>query len=621
MEETPFDELAPKPKPLRVVPKSDVAPKKRFVQRTPNAKTITGPVKKIEWAVSPHPGDPTKGKLDMTGTFRFTKAADAFEWARTVWSDPVQRLHAYVYRQLPVTNFSQSSVEPNPELGHNISKWESWPFGSSDFHVGMYERFGSGTYMILFLDAAIGKKIAKIEDWELPNYEHYPPKVRVDDIVIDSTKNKPFIAWARQAGCLFPNDLGYTPGKFVHIETQRHRNTTNEEEGDYMTKGPLGQAVEEITGGILRDAVDNFRNPQPATNPAVANLDHLAAKASIDMVTETAKDMVNQKGTEQNALLALVTTLVTKQPAADTSQQDGFKFAIESIREMAKMQIDLVKADRDSLANRLERLESRESRAVAVAAAPVDEQDRFLNYLDKQAAIMERLGYTQRGSRGSSAPAPEEKSLVATLVAELPGLLMQGMQAYGTHMQVQLRIAELQAGKAATPFVQQPPPMQPPQAPPPPQSTQEQRDDRINEALRREVGPDFDLFVANFHQELAKMDTVISAKYLDGIQLIIKDQAETLEDQTDIMADHGALLADWYKEIPGNGHHIMISYKDVLLNVLKTYKPIWDVMSKTPVQLQQAFLDGFCDPSRLDDEDGDPNEVDMAKAPKAPEIN
>ena len=35
-----------------------------------------------------------------------------------------------------------------------------------------------------------------------------------------------------------------------------------------MTKGPLGQALEEITGGILKEAVEGYRNPPaPAVGP------------------------------------------------------------------------------------------------------------------------------------------------------------------------------------------------------------------------------------------------------------------------------------------------------------------------------------------------------------------
>lgn len=593
---------APQTRPLKVVPKNKRA--------TPPQKPP--PYKKPDFVI-PYPEDATKGKVDMQGAFRFWKPSDAFEWASRTWTDPNNRMVAYVYRQIPVCNFAQSSQDPNPELGHNISKWESWPFPSSDFHVGMLEKFGAGIYMILWMDPLAGRKIAKVEDWELNNYENYPPKIRVDDVVIDSTKNRSFLAWARNAGCLFPNDKGYEAGKFVHIETQRHRNTNDDEE-EYMSKGPIGQALENVTGRILNKAVDNMMEPPPTPapiNPAIASLDHMAAVAAIDIVKDTHNQMAEAKHTEQTALLGLVTTLVNEKSKPDNSQADGFKFAIDAIQRMADMQIAMVTADRNTIAARLERLENRETRLQTVQQAPpVDPQEQFLMYLDRQEAIMQRMGYTRRGGTAAAAEAPEEKDLLQIIKESLPGLIKDGMQMYSTHMQVQVRVAELNAMQRGVPIQQAPPPVATP--PPQAQTAPGPPPEVINEAMRKEVGPEFDVYVQNFHGELSKFDRVICAKYTDGLKAIVEDQAETLVDQQDIMADHGALFADWYKQIPGNGHTIMVSYQPILLEVLKTYKPIWDVFGRGPIEMQTAFIAGFCDPSRLDD---DEEEETPAEAP------
>ena len=291
-------------------------------------------------------------------------------------------------------------------------------------------------------------------------------------------------------------------------------------------------------------------------------------------------------------------------PIVDTSASDGFKFAIESIREMSKLQIDMLKTDRDSLAARLERMEARQSREV-VAASSNGEGD-VLAYLDKTDAIMQRLGYTKRGGN-QAPPEPPQRDLVGTIMDALPGLLQAAMQAYAGHMQAQVRIAELSAGVASRPYQAAPIPQQQQTTAPPPQTQPEARggpqaSSTVNEAMRQEIGPDFDMIVSNFHEELAKMDKVITAKFLEGIQVIIKEDAQSAQDQHEIIADHGALLADWYGQIPGNGLEIMRSYKPLMLNVLKSYKPIWDVMSKAPLVMATGFIDGFCNPKQLDED-------------------
>jgi hypothetical protein len=594
-------------------------------------KALTPPVNQKPFSITPLPSDFTKGKLDMQGAFGFYKAEDAFEWADRVWANKDNRLWAYVYRQKPVVNFQLSLAEPYPDLGNNISRWESWPFTTKDFHVGMLEMFGGGQYLILFHDQGVSRKVAKLDGWSLPNYENYPPRIRVDDVVIDNIDNKPFIAWARQAGCLFPNDQGYTPGKFVHIETKLHRQKPNSE-GDFMNNGPIGTAVQEVVGGFIKDAVENFRAPAPQAQQqqsnVAQNLDHMAAVSAIDLVKETHKEMTERKSQEQNALLGLVTTLVTERSKPDTSQSEGFKIALETISKMSEMQIAMLKADRDSLAARIERMESRPTIQPQIVAAPASykaPEDQVLEYLDKQEAIMERLGYSRRGST-SRQPEPPQRDMLQTIIDALPGLLQTGMQAYASHMQVQLRIAELTAAQSNPSFVA---PNRPPttvntaplhQSPPPPHAQSQpqqphnqsqsfgvaqppQPPSTVNEEMRALVGPQFDYYVANFHGELTKLAPVINKFFIDGINSITRKKAESLEEQTKIMEDYGTKLAQWYTDTPENMHKVLITFQDDLLPAIKTFKPIWNVVGAIPEVLTEAFIDGFCVEFVADEDD------------------
>lgn len=611
------------------------APKRKLnVVRKDKTTQQTQKAKPLDFVIKPYPDDITKGKLDLQGAFRFHKAADAFEWAREVWSDPNNRMTAYVYRQIPVCNFNQSNTDPNPEQGHNISVWKTWPFSTTDYHVGMLETFGGGTYLILFHDPVAARKIAKIEEWELPNYENYPPKIRVDDVVLDSNKNRGFISWARNAGVLFPNDKGYEPGKFVHVETQRHKNLN--EEDDYMTgsKSPIGQAVEQVTAGILTDAVENMRRPAPVIAPAPIgeSLDHKAAVEAIGMVKDTAREMLNAKASEQTGLLSILQSVLEARntpqpPPADTGVAVAMETAINAVREMSKLQIDMYRDQNQRLEQRLDRIE-RDRNAVAVAAAPpISPEDAAIAYLDKTTALMERLGYSRGRAPREIEAKPE--SILDKLLEFAPSLIEMGLGAYTTHMQATIRLAELQA--AARTGVPAPPSV--PIVTPPRANTATPADmpniptdaqraaGPVNEAMRQQVGPQFDYYVNNFHDQLAKMDSVFSSKFIAAIQSLIADKIEDQAEQAEVMADFGAELATWYTEIPGNAHGILQSFEAEMPQILKTYKPIWDVMSKAPDILHAPFIAGFCHPERLDADEPDADDEDAPTRPIGPKAN
>lgn len=597
-------------KPIRAIPKDQYKKKERPHQEFR---------KQLEFVIKPLPHDPGKGKLDMAGAFRFLHSSDGWDWAKEVWSNPENRMTAYVYRQIPVCDFEQSLDDPNPEMGHNISKWESWPFGDDDWNIGILKYFGGGKYVVLFHDIVACRKIAKIEDLEFLNWASYPPQIRVDDVIVDATKNKPFIAWARQAGCLFPNDKGYEKGKFVHVETQRHKQIGGEED-DFMTKGPISDAVAGFVGDVLKERLQP--PPQPAVvNPAESSLNTMAASASIDLVRATHTEIIKERSNEQSALLGLVTTMVNKQ--SEPKNDDGFKLAIESIKAMSEAQVAMLKADRDAMTARMDRLEAMNLRLMQQpaqqqqVALAVDPQSQVLDWLDKQEQIMTRLGYTRRGQR-TEAPEPQverEKSMLETITGALGPIIKEGMQMYSMHMQYTLRMTELSIMQRGGVLPQQQP-MQPPmqqqpspQPQPPPQQQQQSPpqgpEASVNEDVRQEIGPEFDNYVINFHPELVKIDKVICSKFIEGMQAIVQEKAQSLDEQTDIMADHGAMLASWYLEIPNNMHNVLIGFQDILLPVLKTYKPIWTVLRTAPASLHVAFIDGFCHPERLDEGDED----------------
>jgi hypothetical protein len=254
----------------------------------------------------------------------------------------------------------------------------------------------------------------------------------------------------------------------------------------------------------------------------------------------------------------------------------------------------------------MQRLEAMERRMANPSGPTLDPQEQLLSYLDRQEALMQRLGYTRRASAPPQvAQEPPEKNLIDNLLANLPTMLNAGMTLWAQHLQTQIRIAELQAIKSGviitpTPTPPEPTPQQQQEAS---KGAQAQAQAHINESMRAEVGENFDTYVSTFHGELDRIGDIIIAKFTEGLKSIIEEQATDATEQQEIMADHGAFLAEWYRQIPSNAHSILVSYQSILLPVLKTHKPIWDSLSKAPPMMHHAFIAGFCDPSRLEEEE------------------
>jgi hypothetical protein len=607
-------------------------------QWKPGAGGRDGPLKvvaaqgrgpKIPFQIKPYPEDLTQGKPNIDGSFRFNRGTDAMEWAKQVWSNPENQMHAYVYRQHPVCNFELSLNEPFPELGHNISRWQSWPFDGDDYLMGMYSEFGSGRYMILFQCTLSGRKIAKVEGWELTSYANYPPKIRVDDVVVDAQENRGFVAWARNAGVLFSHDKGYEPGKFVHIETQRHKNTRGED--DDMAVNPMTEAVATATGTLLGKAIENLSTP--ATTPQQqSSLDHLAAANAINLMAETTKGILESSSRDNSFVVDIVKDLIKERTTVATQKTDnGMEAVIKAIQETNQLQIKMLMEDRKDQRERINELER--ARSIALTTPPIAPEDAAIAYIEKFQTLAEKLGLSRGRSGGGAAPVEKEESskdLIGVIVENLPNLLNTAAGAFQTWTQAQLRIAELQAqqqmrmagGVGVSPGGQPqsqgvPPQSQPPQqyqpqgVPPgvPPQPNPmgaQPQPSNINEAARKEIGENFDGYVTVFHPELDKMRRVIVAKWMAGLSLIQKDNVTEEEEAAEIMADFGAELGDWYGKQPGNAYDALVGYRGVFLDVLKTYLPVWQVMGPVPVALREAFIDGFCDPTRLDEEASGP---------------
>ena len=126
------------------------ASKVRMIRKPKTTPVVESKRYKLpEFTINPLPSDLTKGMLDKLGVFRWRDANACMEWFKEVCDNRVNQIKAYVYRLKPLCVYSQSSGD-NPEPGNNISFWENWPFSNDDYHTGMLNENGGGTYMILF---------------------------------------------------------------------------------------------------------------------------------------------------------------------------------------------------------------------------------------------------------------------------------------------------------------------------------------------------------------------------------------------------------------------------------------------------------------------------------------
>lgn len=622
---------APKPPPKRIARPSKTA----STPTNPGVRSTWKKEKPPDFTITPYPTDISKGSLDKLGIWRWLNATDCWEWAYEVWKNPNNRMRAYLYRQKPACNYEQSAPDEVEEMSHSVTTWDAWPFDSPDHHIGMLNEFGGGTYLILFKDSVINRNIAKIENYEFPWTTQYPPHIRVDDVVLDSPRNKQFIGWARNNGVLFPNDKGYTPGQFVHQVVQA-RGTDN------MSNDPINQAVREATGDFILDAVKNMKSPGAAAPPERASaIDAEAARASIQMVKDSAAYSIQQNERESNSTKELLSTLLPLIVSKPNKSDDTMMATLlQTMQSASAAQIATLQDDKKELARRLERMEDR-----AFRVPTPEPQKSPLEALVEMKHLMSELGYAPQNGRGrteESTPAPQ--SLVDQIVEKLPELLTAGVQAWTSYTNAQIQIAQIQARSAPG----MPAQVQQAQAPPnnqsqAPQSQASQQAapgvqpqpvyptrNTANEAVRGALAPEFDMIVEAFHPELDRLYRVVNAKFVAGIHAIANEKANGLE-QLEIMMDQGCELALWYTQWPddrgmiGDAHagwKAMLDNKPYIVKGLMSYKPIWDVLGQAPPELINAFIDGFCDLHRLDEdsEDGEEDGGDEEKPPTVIEM-
>lgn len=629
MEESTSGSVQQPPKVVKSPPKRIARPDKASLSpATQGARSAWKKEKPPDFTVSPYPEDITKGSLDKLGIWRWTKASDAWDWAYEVWKNPNNRMRAYLYRNKPVCNYEQSAPDDVEEMDHSVTTWDAWPFESPDYHTGFLNEFGGGIYWIMFKDSVVNRNVAKVENIEHPWTTQYPPHIRVDDVVIDSPHNKQFIGWARNNGVLFPNDKGYTPGQFVHQVVQAR--------GSDNMNSPINQAVGEMVTEIVKDGIDRMKNPQTTqTSTTSSAVDAEAARASIELVKSSANYAIQQNERESSStekLLSTLLPLIIKQP--DKSDDKMMTTLLQTMQAAAQAQITTLQDDKKELARRLERMEER---AWAVPIPPP--QKSPLEALVEMKHLMSELGYAPHNGRGrveESTPAPA--SLVDQLLEKLPDLFQSGAQAWTAYVNAQVQIAQIQArsapgggqtmpGMPAQQTAQQIPPVAQQHA-----TTQQSAQQSTsggaaapvypmrptaNEAVRGALGPEFDMIVEAFHPELDRLYRVVNAKFVAGIHIIATESSDSggalrPDEKLDVMADQGCELGLWYTQWPDDRgmigeHHAawkdMVANKSYIVKGLMTYKPIWDVLGQAPPELINAFIEGFCDLHRLDEED------------------
>ncbi len=607
--------------------------------RKPKPPSTAAPrqYKPPEFTIRPIPGDLTKGMLDKQGVFRWRDANACMEWFHEVTDNPINQIKAYVYRLKPLCVYSQSSGE-NPEPGNNISIWESWPFANDDHHSGMLNENGGGTYMILFKDNSINRIIAKLEAWEFPITTSYPPHIRVDDVVIDSNANKSFIAWARQNGVNFPHDNGHEPGQYVHKAVKSRGDSDND------MSSPITQRVNEALGNMAAKAIEERFSPGAAAPLEEKEVVKETVREKADMMAFEVMKMGTEHAIKQNErdnsnMLDLVKIIVKQQEVAKATPVPGNDSALETMKFM----METMREEKREALKRLERMEER-----AFAVPPPPAQKSPLEALVEMKHLMSELGYAPQNGRGrveESTPAPT--SLVDQLIEKLPDLFQSATQMWSAHLNAQVQMAQLQArmaqgapggqqqGQVQQDQAQQIPPQQQqqrPQSPPQPApGTPGAQRATANEAVRGALAPEFDMIVEAFHPELDRLYRVVNSKFVAGIHAIASEKADAVE-RLDIMADQGCELALWYTQWPddrgmiGDAHQgwkTMFDNKPYIIKGLMSYKPIWDVVGQAPPELIGAFIDGFCDLHRLDedeesdqspgDEDDKPTVIEMAK--------
>lgn len=529
------------------------------------------------------PGRPPKNpnKVAITlpkppGGFQVKRPASFVEYWKSLTKDQAMSVLIRVYRLWPVINNKQVNPQSNNDI--DTIPGEDCFFGPPDeWEESLLHRYGSGWYQLyLNQDRSTVCRVVMKTRQDLANY---PPRLISGSLVDGHPDNAGYVQYLKDRG-LFKGD---------ESEMQ------------------LADTVTKLTDTVIAQANRiNTPIPQMQQPPSMAEkLTFEMASGAIDMFKEKTKSEIHASAQQTNGL-DLVDKIVNVAEKMNPSKGNGMD-------ETTKMMMTSMMEDRKEARERAQRAEERHEKLMERMFAQRDNPATQPKSLIEQMREMAEMRTLMSDAFGTGAAAEEAKETIPEmLIKNAPTLLQTGLGMFTQFNQslgLMARMKELEVMRASgqAPTVVTPPPTQPAQ-PSQPQVTAQQP------TAQRPMNPSTNQPYTDEELETIRQERAQYAAYHGFIAEIAEPLINHLNGRHPESNEplNGYDFAGWF--ITGKGRLAYDTVKSVgpetLLNALKTYPPVWNVIGGVEPRVKQFLGEFLTLDEMLQEDDGDEGEDD-----------
>ena len=498
--------------------------------------------------------------------------AEQFFWywnslTKKLTADRMAKLEVRVYQNWPVRK-----VRMNPdgsEACKHLVMFQGEPcrFGATtdtNWQTDWLQRFGSGKFTVFVNELGVVDAICSCE-LEI-NDPEFPPKVAPEDISLAHPNNKDYIQEQRDAGIRFPGDEDQEAEEQEMVAQQVNTELVGKVVEQAADIGEMKATISHLADRAKERAAEP-PPVQPEVNPVVSR----AYDTALDMVKDTAREQREAlgKGLDINQVVQAVKTITEMSRPAD----NGFATLLADQNKMLQQELMESRRDRErhlEEENRFLRDRLTTPTQIAVSTPAPSNQPRSV--LDEIKAAKELLDTINGGGGADKEPSePWWTKLLSPQTFDIAGKLILGATSilgmYAANIGYNQAVARTGQGTPQAP--PQPVAPQPqPQGPPP--------DPNVSQALAAGVPPQ----AVQFLQQITEPLTL-----------------EFLQPNGSGYGFAEWVLAQGGTDFTAQGRQDYIALRNIgyenLLNMLRAWAPIWNVLGSVPLAKVEKFIREF----------------------------
>lgn len=479
-----------------------------------------------------------------------------FLYWKTLWNDPDlrDRIVVYIYRIWPVMKKDFRQVDKCFE-----------PLNGPE---DLLRAYGCGDYNLKLKDAldrsegAINCTITNIGSRQLT--EH-PPVLDMEGLELDDPLNRSYLVWCRSRGVQVPGDSGYVSEKgddVATVEAVKELTSTVTR----MTDRMLDAADEKIK---LADALAKTKKEDNGDSVVAKTLD------IVKVATESASSIVKQ-GVEQALKVQNADPAETMRNVVNMAKElmpkpdEASKNVIQLIMERDKQYVDKVFQIQQERISAMERLLEQQLVAKAAAAnptpapAPAAPATSLSQVIEEMADMRDKMRRALGLDEESEKPSKSWTDYLPQIIA--------GLTTLGTAISAglyNLAVSKTGQGAPVNPLQAAQPVMGNPESAPAPESAAPSGEGNT---------------MTRFTQFLSMVQRPLLRSFTEG-ESGAEFAARLIELTDDGMFGPNAQGRQVYDAVLEFG-------EDLVASMIKTYPPIWSVVSQTP-QKWERFLHEF----------------------------